>query len=145
MTFAHFSVSSAMSLPKSGGEPAIVMPPRSARWVFIFGSARAPLTSLLSFSTISAGVFLGAPIDLAGAERAEITVEQVLRELAVLGFSDIGKVVRWRPELVYEELKDSDNPDQPARQVLQSRVLVIDASIGTDCASRACCRSHDYG
>jgi hypothetical protein len=33
----------------------------------------------------------------AGAERAEITVEQVLRELAVLGFSDIGKVVRWRP------------------------------------------------
>ena len=34
----------------------------------------------------------------AGAERAEITVEQVLRELAVLGFSDIGKVVRWRPD-----------------------------------------------
>jgi hypothetical protein len=34
----------------------------------------------------------------AGAERAEITVEQVLRELAVLGFSGIGKVVRWRPE-----------------------------------------------
>jgi hypothetical protein len=34
----------------------------------------------------------------AGAERAEITIEKVLRELAVLGFSDIGKVVRWRPE-----------------------------------------------
>jgi hypothetical protein len=51
----------------------------------------------------------------AGAERAEITVEQVLRELAVLGFSDIGKVVRWRPELVYEELEDADNPDQPVR------------------------------
>jgi phage terminase small subunit len=49
----------------------------------------------------------------AGAERAEITVEQVLRELAVLGFSDIGKVVRWRPELVYEELEDADNLDQP--------------------------------
>jgi len=64
----------------------------------------------------------------AGAERAEITVEQVLRELAVLGFSDIGKVVRWRPELVYEELEDADNPDQPARQVLQSRVLVIDSA-----------------
>jgi hypothetical protein len=61
----------------------------------------------------------------AGAERAEITVEQVLRELAVLGFSDIGKVVRWRPELVYEELEDADNLDQPVRQVLQSRVLVI--------------------
>src|SRR5437588_2379246 len=64
----------------------------------------------------------------AGAERAEITVEQVLRELAVLGFSDIGKVVRWRPELVYEELEDADNPDQPVRQVLQSRVLVIDSA-----------------
>jgi hypothetical protein len=64
----------------------------------------------------------------AGAERAEITVEQVLRELAVLGFSDIGKVVRWRPELVYEELEDANNPDQPARQVLQSRVLVIDSA-----------------
>jgi hypothetical protein len=51
----------------------------------------------------------------AGAERAEITVEQVLRELAVLGFSDIGKVVRWRPELVCEEFEDADNPDQPAR------------------------------
>jgi hypothetical protein len=64
----------------------------------------------------------------AGAERAEITVEQVLRELAVLGFSDIGKVVRWRPELVYEELMDANNPDHPARQVLQSRVLVIDSA-----------------
>ncbi len=46
----------------------------------------------------------------------------------MLGFSDIGKVVRWRPELVYEELEDADNPDQPARQVLQSRVLVIDSA-----------------
>jgi hypothetical protein len=56
------------------------------------------------------------------------SVEQVLRELAVLGFSDIGKVVRWRPELVYEELEDADNLDQPVRQVLQSRVLVIDSA-----------------
>jgi hypothetical protein len=56
----------------------------------------------------------------AGAERAEITVEQVLRELAVLGFSDIGKVVRWRPELVYGELEDADNLDQPVRQVLRA-------------------------
>ena len=27
-----------------------------------------------------------------------------------------------------EELEDADNPDQPARQVLQSRVLVIDSA-----------------
>jgi hypothetical protein len=63
-----------------------------------------------------------------GAERAEITVEQVLRELAVLGFSDIGKVVRWRPEPSTRRLEDADNPDQPAREVLQSRVLVIDSA-----------------
>jgi phage terminase small subunit len=64
----------------------------------------------------------------AGAERAEITVEQVLRELAVLGFSGIGKVVRWRPELVLEETADEENPDKPVTRVLQSRVLVIDSA-----------------
>jgi hypothetical protein len=32
-----------------------------------------------------------------------LTAEEVLRELKALGFSDIGKVVRWRPEVVYEE------------------------------------------
>jgi hypothetical protein len=36
-------------------------PPNSARRPFIFGSANAALISLLSFSTISAGVPLGAP------------------------------------------------------------------------------------
>ena len=71
---------------------------------------------------------LASKILAAGAERAEITVEQVLRELAVLGFSDIGKVVRWRPELVYEEIEDEEDPDKPAHQVLQSRVLVIDSA-----------------
>jgi phage terminase small subunit len=87
--------------------------------------ARAAAARLLANVSIRARV---EEILAAGAERAEITVEQVLRELAVLGFSDIGKVVRWRPELVYEELEDADNPDQPARQVLQSRVLVIDSA-----------------
>jgi phage terminase small subunit len=47
--------------------------------------------------------------------------------LAVLGFSDIGKVVRWRPEIVVEETTDEDNPDKPVTRVLQSRVLVIDS------------------
>ena len=40
----------------------------------------------------------------------------------------IGKVVRWRPEVVYEEIEDEDNPDKPPRQVLQSRVLVLDSA-----------------
>ena len=60
-TLPHFSVSSAMSFPKSAGETASAMPPRSASRALILGSARAALISLLSLSTISAGVFFGAP------------------------------------------------------------------------------------
>jgi hypothetical protein len=40
-TLAHFSVSSAMSFPKSAGEPKSGVPPRSASLAFILGSARA--------------------------------------------------------------------------------------------------------
>src|SRR5262249_57852483 len=43
------------------GDPGSATPPRSARRAFILGSARAALTSLLSLSTISAGVFAGTP------------------------------------------------------------------------------------
>src|SRR5262245_41222282 len=49
ITLRHFSVSSAMSFPKSASR------------VFVLGSASAALTSLLSVSTISLGVLLGAP------------------------------------------------------------------------------------
>jgi hypothetical protein len=62
ITLAHFSVSSAMSRPKSAGEPASVMPPKSASRAFILGSARVVLISVLSFPTIAAGVFLGTPM-----------------------------------------------------------------------------------
>src|SRR5262249_10859733 len=62
ITLPHFSVSSAMSLPNSEGEPASTVPPRSARRAFIFESARPALISRLSLSMISAGVLLGAPI-----------------------------------------------------------------------------------
>src|SRR6516162_2156751 len=40
MTLPHFSVSLAMSLPKSAGESASTSPPRSASRAFILGSAR---------------------------------------------------------------------------------------------------------
>src|SRR5262245_20237401 len=60
-TLPHFSVSSAISVPKSAGEPGSAVPPRSASLAFILGSPRAALTSVLSFATISVGVFLGAP------------------------------------------------------------------------------------
>ena len=61
ITLPHFSVSSAMSLPKSAGEPderraAQVGEPR-----LHLGVGEAALISLLSLSTISAGVFFGAP------------------------------------------------------------------------------------
>ncbi len=36
--------------------------------------------------------------------------------------------MRWRPEVVYEEIEDEDNPDKPPRQVLQSRALVLDSA-----------------
>src|SRR5712675_517848 len=61
ITLAHFSVSSAMNLPKSVDDSMNGVLPNSASRTFILGSARAALISLLSLSTISAGVFLGAP------------------------------------------------------------------------------------
>src|SRR5262249_28336557 len=60
ITLPHFSVSSAISLPKSAGEPASTVPPSSASRAFILGSASAVLISALSFPMISRGVFLGA-------------------------------------------------------------------------------------
>ena len=50
-----------MSLPNSTGVIGIPMPPSLASRALTLGSARPALISLLSFSTISAGVFLGAP------------------------------------------------------------------------------------
>jgi hypothetical protein len=55
-----------------------------------------------------------AEIMAVGAKRAEVTAEEVLRELKALGFSDIGKVVRWRPEVVYEEIESEDEPSRSA-------------------------------
>src|SRR6266568_2519426 len=61
ITLPHFSVSSAMSLPKSAGEPPSAVPSRWASRALNAGSASAALISLLSLSMISVGVFLGAP------------------------------------------------------------------------------------
>ena len=61
ITLAHFSVSAAMKFANSAGELANTGEPKSAIRALIFGSARAALISLLSLSTISVGVFLGAP------------------------------------------------------------------------------------
>src|SRR5262249_45760526 len=61
ITLAHFSVSSAMNFPNSGGVIGIGTPPRSASRALSLGSLRTALISLLSFSTISAGVSFGTP------------------------------------------------------------------------------------
>ena len=62
ITLAHFSVSVAMNLAKSEVEPGNTPAPRSANRAFNLGSTRPALISLLSLSTISAGVSLGAPM-----------------------------------------------------------------------------------
>src|SRR6266540_68779 len=48
ITLAHFSVSSAKSLPKSAGEPPSTVPSRSASCALNLGSTSAALISLLS-------------------------------------------------------------------------------------------------
>lgn len=75
-----------------------------------------------------------AEIMRAGAERAEVTVEQVVRELKLIGFSDIRKVVSWRNELVTRTEKGKDG--EPV-MVLMSRVTIVDADKISDEAAAA--------
>ena len=63
----------------------------------------------------------------AGAERAEITVEQVLRELAKIGFSDIRKAVAWRNEMVAREDEEAGKGEDGVVSV--TRVLLPRVSI----------------
>src|ERR1700746_3478869 len=70
----------------------------------------------------------------AGAERAEVTVEQVVRELKLLGFSDIRKVVSWRNELVTRTEKSEDG--EPV-MVMMPRVTIVDADKISDEAAAA--------
>src|SRR5207244_6978492 len=75
-----------------------------------------------------------AEIMRAGAERAEVTVEQVVRELKLLGFSDIRKVVSWRNEVVTRTEKGEDG--EPVK-VLMPRVTIVDADKISDEAAAA--------
>src|SRR5260221_7292727 len=58
-----------------------------------------------------------------GAERAEITVEQVLRELAKLGFSCIGKAVTWRNEAVTQQLEEGEEGEPKTALVPRVRIV----------------------
>ena len=75
-----------------------------------------------------------AEIMRAGAERAEVTVEEVVRELKLIGFSDIRKVVSWRNELVTRTEKGEDG--EPV-MVLMPRVTIVDADKISDEAAAA--------
>src|SRR6185369_8543029 len=60
ITFAHFSVSSAMLFTNSAGEAMTGGAPMSMNRALILASARPALISRLSFSMISTGVPFGA-------------------------------------------------------------------------------------
>jgi phage terminase small subunit len=75
-----------------------------------------------------------AEIMRAGAERAEVTVEQVVRELKLIGFSDIRKIVSWRNELVTRTEKGKDG--EPV-MVVMPRVTIVDADKISDEAAAA--------
>jgi phage terminase small subunit len=75
-----------------------------------------------------------AEIMRAGAERAEVTVEQVVRELKLIGFSDIRKVMSWRNELVTRTEKGEDGESV---MVMMPRVTIVDADKISDEAAAA--------
>jgi len=60
ITLPHFSISAAMCLPKSAGDPGSVVAPSSAIRDLNIASAIAALISWLSLTTISLGVPFGA-------------------------------------------------------------------------------------
>src|SRR5262245_53812566 len=60
ITLAHFSISSAMSLPKLTGEPGSGVPPKAPSCALILESVRHALMFSASLPTISVGVLMGA-------------------------------------------------------------------------------------
>lgn len=64
----------------------------------------------------------------AGAERAGVTIDRVVAELAKIGFSDIRKIVRWRSARITEE----DNPDGGDVLVVRNIVTNMVEIIGSE-------------
>lgn len=59
-----------------------------------------------------------------GAERAAITQEMVLRELAKIGFSDIRKAIKWRANVTDMEV---DEETGETRMAVSNQVQIIDS------------------
>jgi hypothetical protein len=64
-----------------------------------------------------------AEIMRVGAERAEVTAEEVIRELKKLDFSCIGKAVTWRNEVVTRQLEEGEEGEP--KTVLVPRVRIV--------------------
>ncbi len=64
-----------------------------------------------------------AEIMAVGAERAEVTAEEIIRELKKLGFSCIGNVVDWRNEVITQELEEGQEGEP--KSVLVPRVTIV--------------------
>ncbi len=64
-----------------------------------------------------------AEIMAVGAERAEVTAEEIIRELKKLGFSCIGNVVDWRNEVITQELEEGQ--EGGPKSVLVPRVTIV--------------------
>ena len=62
ITLAHFSVSSAISLPKSAGEPGSTVPPRSANRCLQFGIGEACIDLLVELIDDLGRRGFGAPM-----------------------------------------------------------------------------------
>jgi phage terminase small subunit len=64
-------------------------------------------------------------IDEALSQRPGATRARIVDELARIAFSDIRKVVSWRPEVSEAEGQEGDEPTR----IMMSRVTVIDSSL----------------
>lgn len=74
-----------------------------------------------------------AEILSAGALRAEITIEKVLRELGKIGFSDIRRVVRWRSNL--SEVGEDPDTGEPQLRAFNEVVLTDSDQIDAEAAA----------
>lgn len=92
---------------------------------------RGNATRLTANDSIKARV---AEILSVSADRAGVSAERVIAELAKIAFSDIRQVVSWRPEVT---LVEAEEEGQPPAKVIQSRVTVLDSATLSDDAAAA--------
>jgi phage terminase small subunit len=70
---------------------------------------------------------IAAAVDAALAERPGVTRARIVDELAAIAFSDIRKVVSWRPEMTVIEAEEGAEGEEGGRAVV-SRVTVVDSA-----------------